>query len=113
MFALGALPPEGLGDEPLSIGNIYAYPHPIVNGGTTLHMEVGSADRVTVRIQNLSGDTVFEGDASQTGRTPGGKLAHEIRWITGGLPSGTYAWTIEAEKAGEKVHATRRLTVIQ
>jgi subtilisin family serine protease len=112
-WGAASLSTENIGDEPLAIGNIYSYPHPIVNGGTTLHMEVGSADRVMVRIQRLSGEAVLESEATHTIRTPEGKQAHELHWNTGGLPSGTYVWTTEAEKAGEKVRVTKRQTVIQ
>ena len=109
------LPPwQGAGEDPLAFGKVYAYPHPVVHGeGTTLHVEAGSADRVTVRVQRLNGEILFEAEATQTVRTSDGKWAREIRWNTAGLPSGTYAWLIEASKGGEKIRMSKRLTVIR
>ncbi|MBK8575521.1 MAG: hypothetical protein IPN90_07555 [Elusimicrobia bacterium] len=48
----------------------------------------------TSRALGLAGDVVFEPDAPSPVRTSEGKWGHELRWNTGGLPSGSSMWTI-------------------
>ncbi len=74
---------------------------------------MGSADRVKVRIFTLTGDTVLEEEVSQTIMAPNGHLAHEYRWDTRGLASGTYYWWVEAEKNGETIRTIEKLAVVQ
>ncbi|MBP9127417.1 MAG: S8 family serine peptidase [Elusimicrobia bacterium] len=100
-------------DEPLALGRLYCVPHPVPDGAATFHMEVGSADRVSVRVQRLSGETVFESDSAVAVRTTEGKTAFELRWNTDGLSSGAYLWSVEAHKGAEKVRATQKIVVLR
>ncbi len=100
-------------DEPLALGRLSCTPHPVTDGSTLFHMEVGSAERVSVRVQRLSGETVFESDEAVAVRTPEGKTAFELRWNTNGLSSGAYLWSVEAHKGGEKVRASQKIVVLR
>ena len=100
-------------DEPLALGRIYCVPHPVTDGAATFHMEVGSADRVSVRVQRLSGETVFESDGAVAVLTPEGKTAFELRWNTDDFSSGAYVWSVEAHKGAEKVRATQKIVVLR
>jgi subtilisin family serine protease len=104
--------PDAVEDEPLAFGKVFLYPHPVPNGGSTFHLEVGSADRVTVRVQNLAGETVFEGESTQSVPGNGGRRMFKIHWDPRGRPSGTYVWTVEAEKMGIKIRAQKKLIVV-
>lgn len=111
LSALGDLP--GGPEEPLAVGEVYVYPHPLVGEAGTLHMEVGSADRVKIRIATLSGATVLEDDVTTVVTAPNGHLAHEYRWETRDLASGTYYWMVEAEKGGETVRTVKKIAVVR
>jgi len=91
----------------LSFGSVYAFPNPALRGrGPTLHVEAGAADRLDIRIFDLSGELVHSttltgppsviDDGSGRGPVP----AFEYTWDVSGVGSGVYIYALEASKAG-------------
>jgi hypothetical protein len=111
MMALGVGP---LAAEPFGLRDAYVYPHPVVNGRATVHVEAGDADRVTMRLFNLLGERVWEATVDG-GPAPSsnGSLAHEKTLDAGGLASGTYLLQVEAEKAGDAQRTTKKIAIVR
>ncbi|MFH1723862.1 MAG: T9SS type A sorting domain-containing protein, partial [Elusimicrobiota bacterium] len=92
-------------DASFALRDMYVFPNPAVGGVVpTIHVAVGIADKVTVRIYNIAGQQVHQ--ATMEGTPPvindgsGPKYAYEYAW-SGRIPSGVYLYTMEAEKSGE------------
>ncbi|MBI5596276.1 MAG: T9SS type A sorting domain-containing protein [Elusimicrobia bacterium] len=87
-----------------SLRSVYAFPNPAVGGQKpTIHVAVGKADRVTIRIYDIAGtpvhETTLDGSPSVVNDDSGAHFAYEYSWA-GHIPSGVYLYTITAEKAG-------------
>lgn len=100
-------------EEAFALGRVYCLPHPVTDGVAVLRAQVGPADLVTVRVQRLSGETVFEGETSDRIRSADGKTVFEVRWNTDGAASGTYLWVMEAQKGGEKIRTVQKIVVLR
>ncbi|MFH1725909.1 MAG: PKD domain-containing protein, partial [Elusimicrobiota bacterium] len=99
-----SLSPEGA-DQAFTLRDLYVFPNPAVGGAKpTIHLAVGIADKVTIRIYNIAGQQVHQ--ATMDSAPPvindgsGPKYAYEYPW-DGHIPSGVYLYTIVAEKSGE------------
>ncbi|MFH1723780.1 MAG: T9SS type A sorting domain-containing protein [Elusimicrobiota bacterium] len=102
--AAANLSPEGA-DPTFTLRDVYVFPNPAVGGAKpTVHIAVGIADKVTIRIYDIAGQQVHQ--ATVDGVPPvindgtGPKYAYEYAW-EGRIPSGVYLYTIVAEKSGE------------
>ncbi|MFH1723208.1 MAG: PKD domain-containing protein [Elusimicrobiota bacterium] len=96
---------SGGADPSFVLRDLYVFPNPAVGGAVpTIHVAVGIADKVTLRIYNIAGQQVHQ--ATLEGTPPviddgsGPKYAYEYAW-DGRIPSGVYLYTIVAEKSGE------------
>jgi hypothetical protein len=101
-------------EEPLGLNDLFAYPNPATNGRVTFHLNVGRADRVTLKIMTLAGDAIH--DATLTGEPVtgvDGRMAYEYGWDVSGLASGTYLYTVTAEKDGQTLRAAKKFSVIR
>jgi sugar lactone lactonase YvrE len=84
--------------------DLYVYPNPARAGAVpTLHLAVGIADKVILRIYDVSGQevhktTLFDQPSIINDGT-GDKYAYEYAWV-GRIASGIYLYVIEAEKQG-------------
>jgi hypothetical protein len=92
-------------DTSFVLRDLYVFPNPAVRGARpTIHLAVGVADKVTIRIYDVSGQDVHQATID----TPpsiiddgsGPKYAYEFPW-NGHIPSGVYLYTIVAEKSGQ------------
>ncbi len=78
----------------------FVFPNPSRMGAKpTVHVEVGIADEVRIRIYDVAGRQLQE--ATLTGTPPliNGQYAYEYIW-DGSIPSGVYFYTVNAKKAG-------------
>ncbi|MCG2726679.1 MAG: T9SS type A sorting domain-containing protein [Elusimicrobia bacterium] len=103
-------------DSVFRIGEIYSYPNPAKNGkNPTIHIECGIADEVGIKIYDMSGELVNERQImGDSWKIINDKFAYEYIWNTSNVPSGVYAYTIKAEKSGEKpITVVRKLAVIK
>ncbi|MFA6579812.1 MAG: hypothetical protein WCU88_12150 [Elusimicrobiota bacterium] len=107
-----ALAPEGDGmrtaladsEAAFYLRDLYAFPNPARAGAKpTIHLAVGIADSVNIRIYDVSGRQVHEANID---RAPvvmddgsGPKYVYEYVW-DGHIPSGVYFYAVEAKKGG-------------
>ncbi|MFH1722988.1 MAG: T9SS type A sorting domain-containing protein, partial [Elusimicrobiota bacterium] len=92
-------------DPAFALRDLYVFPNPAVGGAApTIHLAVGIADKVTIRIYNVAGQqvhqTTLEGTPPVVNDGSGPKYAYEYAW-SGRIPSGVYLYTVVAEKSGE------------
>ncbi|TBR23271.1 T9SS type A sorting domain-containing protein, partial [bacterium] len=104
-LAAAGFVPEAGADTAFVLRDLYVFPNPAVGGARpTIHVSVGLADKVTIRIYDVSGQEVHQATID----TPpsiiddgsGPKYAYEYPW-NGHIPSGVYLYTIVAEKSGQ------------
>ncbi|MFH1725560.1 MAG: PKD domain-containing protein [Elusimicrobiota bacterium] len=95
----------GGADPTFALRDLYVFPNPAVGGSVpTIHIAVGVADKVTIRIYNVAGQQVHQ--ATMESAPPviddgsGPKYAYEYAW-DGRIPSGVYLYTVVADKSGE------------
>jgi hypothetical protein len=97
-------PAAASADPSFTLRDVYVFPNPAVAGAKpVIHVAVGMADSLTIRIYNIAGQQVHE---TTLDRTPaiiddgsGPKYAYEYAW-EGHIPSGVYLYSIEAKKNG-------------
>ncbi|TPW19408.1 MAG: NHL repeat containing protein [Elusimicrobia bacterium] len=92
-------------DPAFFLRDLYVFPNPAVGGARpTFHLAVGVADKVTLRIYDISGQDVHQATIdtppSIVDDGAGPKYAYEYPW-NGHIPSGVYLYTIVAEKSGQ------------
>ncbi len=88
----------------LALRDMFVFPNPARAGDKpTIHVEVGIADQVTLKIYDAAGRQVHETILTQTPSLidsgNGTRYAYEYLW-DGDIPSGVYFYSIEAKKAG-------------
>jgi hypothetical protein len=100
---------------PFSFGEVYVFPNPSKNGDVpTIHVEVGSADKVTARIYDSAGDLVFEKRIDENHVVINGKPAYEYGMEPSQFKSGVYNGVVTAEKGGkETIRKKFKFTVIR
>src|SRR5262249_51370532 len=76
------------------LGDVFAFPNPAKRKKPTLHIEVGIADSVDVRIYDVAGvlrsQARIEGIPPLVDRGTGLKYAYEYPWDTSGVGSDVY-----------------------
>jgi hypothetical protein len=80
--------------------SVFVYPNPARAGAKpTVHIEVGIADEVKIRIFDVAGRQVHEATLTGTPSIIDGQYAYEFLW-DGSIPSGVYFYAVHAKKAG-------------
>ncbi|MEK7744806.1 MAG: hypothetical protein AAB578_10510, partial [Elusimicrobiota bacterium] len=109
---------EASADPSFSLKDLYAFPNPARAGAKpVIHLAVGLADSVSIRIYDVSGRHVHEAGVD---RPPaiindgtGPKYAYEYAW-DGHIPSGVYFYTVEAKKSGQgSIRKAGKLAVVR
>jgi hypothetical protein len=102
----------------LKLGEVYAFPNPAKRGKKpTIHVEVGVADSVKLRIYDIAGDLLHETEITSApliiNDGHGKEYAYEYVW-DGTIPSGTYICVVQASKKDKAdLKATIKLAVIR
>jgi hypothetical protein len=109
-FAAGAPGP----DASFTLRQVFAFPNPARAGAKpTIHIEVGLADSVTLRIFDAAGRQVHQATLTGAPSIVNSAYAYEYEW-DGTIPSGIYFYTVEAKSAGmETIHAKGKLAVVR
>jgi hypothetical protein len=100
----GAFAEYALGPDPTFVlRQAYVFPNPARAGAQpTLHIGVGIADQVLLRIFDVSGREVHQATLTQVSLIDAGnglEYAYEYTW-EGSIPSGVYFYTVQANKSG-------------
>jgi len=95
------------------LGEVYVYPDPAKGGKVpTFHIEVGTADSVKLKVFTVAGQLAHEATLTGNPQAVGPAYAYEYAW-TGHIASGVYYYTVEAERAGKKLKARGRFSVVR
>ncbi|MFH2070005.1 MAG: hypothetical protein ABIJ11_02175, partial [Elusimicrobiota bacterium] len=89
-------------DGEFKLGEVFAYPNPAKGGmKPTLHIEVGAADRVEIKIYNIAAELVHTAEIAGTNyKTINTKYCYEYTWNVSDIASGVYIYCVIAEKQG-------------
>ena len=106
---------QQLADPTFKLGDVYAYPNPSKGGiKPTIHVEVGMADSVNLKIYNLAAELIYEVDIDDTLKIVDNKYAYEYQWNTAGIASGVYIYYVDAQKSGKNhIKIVRKLALIR
>ncbi|MCG2726402.1 MAG: T9SS type A sorting domain-containing protein [Elusimicrobia bacterium] len=104
-------------DSAFKLGEVYCYPNPAKKVAPTFHVETGIADKVEIKIYDISGDLAHEAVLSGSPQIiddgQGPQYAYEYAWNAGNAGSGVYIYSITSEKAGKKLRKSGRCAVIK
>ncbi|MBI5244035.1 MAG: T9SS type A sorting domain-containing protein [Elusimicrobia bacterium] len=114
VFAGGEPAVSDPASAPLSFGEIYVFPNPARAGAKpVIHVEVGKADQVIIKIYNVAGQQVHEASIDRAAQIIGSEYAYEHAW-EGHIPSGVYFYVVEAKKSGyASIRRTGKLAVVR
>lgn len=99
------------------LGEVYCYPNPAKKANPTFHIETGLADKVELKIYDVSGD--LKHDAALAGSPhpiddgQGPQLAYEYLWDTKNVGSGVYIFSITSSLGDKTLKKTGRCAVIK
>ncbi|HAH08445.1 MAG TPA: hypothetical protein DCM05_18290 [Elusimicrobia bacterium] len=93
---------------------LYVFPNPARAGAKpTIHLAVGKADQVIIRIYNVAGQQVHEASLDGAPQVIDIQYAYEYAW-DGRIPSGVYFYTVEAKKSGQgSIRRTGKMAVVR
>jgi len=97
------------------LGEYYSFPNPAKNGkNPTIHFECGIADKVEIRIYDISGELAHSVTVNGEPLTVNGRYAYEYTWNISDVASGVYIYCIEAKKSGyPEIKVKKKLAVIK
>ena len=93
---------------------LYVFPNPARAGAKpTIHLAVGKADQVIIRIYNVAGQQVHEASLDSAPQVINMQYAYEYAW-DGHIPSGVYFYVVEAKKGGQgSIRRTGKMAVVR
>ena len=93
---------------------LYVFPNPARAGAKpTIHLAVGKADQVIIRIYNVAGQQVHEASLDGNPQVINMQYAYEYAW-DGHIPSGVYFYVVEAKKGGQgSIRRTGKMAVVR
>lgn len=95
------------------LGEVYVYPDPAKGGKVpTFHIEIGTADSVKLKVFTVAGQLAHETTLTGSPQAVGAVYAYEYAWA-GRIASGVYYYTVEAERAGKKLKAKGKFSVVR
>jgi len=104
-------------DPTFKLSEVYAYPNPAKKENPVIHTESGIAERVEIRIYDISGKLVHETTVSEKPKIiddgQGPKYAYEYEWNVSGVSSGIYLVIVNAHKSGEVLKTQTKIVVIK
>jgi len=97
------------------LGEVYSFPNPAKRGKyPTIHIEVGLADILEVRIYNVAGELVYSTEISGSNyKTINGKYAYEYNWDISNIASGVYIYLVRAKKDSQTIKTMKKLAIIK
>jgi hypothetical protein len=95
-----AAPATAAVDPGFSAGAVYAFPNPASGVAPTIHLEVGLADMIELKIYDAAGELVHEASLSGAPAAVNGVPAYEYAWDTSSVASGLYLFRARARRSG-------------
>jgi len=100
--------------NPFELGEVYSFPNPAKRCNPCLHIEVGFADSIEVKIYNIAGELVYKTELAGNPLLINNKYAYEYVWDTGGVASGVYIYLIGAKRSGfNEIKVMKKMAVIK
>ncbi|MEK7720956.1 MAG: T9SS type A sorting domain-containing protein, partial [Elusimicrobiota bacterium] len=101
-------------DPTFKLGNVYAYPNPAVGvKHPVIHIEVGLADKVEIKVYNNIGKLVEEAVLTETPKIIKGVYSYEYKFVSDNTPYGTCSYIIRVFKSGfEPIDASGKMMFI-
>lgn len=104
-------------DTAFKMGEVYCYPNPAKKTNPTFHIETGLADKVELKIYDVSGDLVHQatliGVPQQIDDGQGPQLAYEHLWDIKNAGSGVYIFSIISRHGDKTLKKTGRCAVVK
>jgi hypothetical protein len=100
-------------DASFRLGEVYAFPNPAKGRNPTFHMEAGVADRVELRVFDVSGRMVHHASLTDAPGLVGGRYAYEYLWDAGAQPSGIYVYVMTAWKDGQTLQGKGKCALVK
>jgi len=99
------------------LGEVYCYPNPAKRTNPTFHIETGLADKVELKLYDVSGDFVHETTLSGAPQLiddgQGPQYAYEYQWDVRNAGSGVYIFSIVSRQGDKTLKKTGRCAVIK
>jgi hypothetical protein len=99
------------------LGEVYCYPNPAKRTNPTFHIETGLADKVELKLYDVSGDLVHETTLSGAPRLiddgQGPQYAYEYQWDVRNAGSGVYIFSVTSRQGDKTLKKTGRCAVIK
>jgi len=100
--------------NPFELGEVYSFPNPAKRYNPCLHIEVGFADSIEVKIYNIAGELVYKTELAGNPLMIGNKYAYEYVWDTSGIASGVYIYLVRARRTGfNEIKVMKKMAVIK
>ena len=104
-------------DPTFKLGEVYCYPNPAKKINPIFHIESGIADKVELKIYDVSGSLIHESVLSGMPQViddgQGPQYAYEYLWDISRIASGVYIYNIKAEKNGKEIKKSGRCAIIK
>ncbi len=101
-------------DPSFAEGETFMYPNPAKEGkNSTIHIEVGVADKVEVSIYDVAGELQDSTELTDAPFIINGQYAYEYQWDTTDKASGVYIARVVATKGSDKLKITRKFAVVK
>lgn len=104
-------------DPGFSLGEVYCFPNPAKKTNPTFHIETGLADKVELKIYDVSGDIVHETVMTAPPQLiddgQGPQYAYEYPWDVRNVGSGVYIFSMTARRGDKTLKKTGRCAVIK
>lgn len=99
------------------LGEVYCYPNPAKKTNPTFHIETGLADKVDLKVYDVSGDIIHETTLSYTPQLiddgQGPQYAYEYTWNVKGVGSGVYIFSMTSRQGEKTLRKAGRCAVIK
>jgi hypothetical protein len=101
-------------DAAFAFRDLYVFPNPARAGAKpTIHLPVGKADQVIIKIYNVAGQQVHEASIDRAPQVIDFQYAYEYAWDEH-IPSGVYFYVVEAKKGGQSsIRRTGKMAVVR
>lgn len=104
-------------DPSFKLGEVYCFPNPSKNTNPVFHIETGIADKIQIRIYDISGLLVHETTITNPPQViddgQGPQYAYEYLWDVKNTGSGVYIFNISAKKDDKTLKTAGRCAVIK